>query len=179
MRKAQLFSQDIIFAIILALFLLSMWFVLRDRVLHSISTSNDRTLIDEAASNALSQLLETSGNPSNWNKLGIINDNTVWSIGLVSERNVIDSEKLEKFVDLSNGDNYTTIKRFIGLERESYEFNFTVYSLDGSVLYNTTRSPSASYGNASYSTMNTTALVERYALLNNSLVKLRLGVWIE
>ena len=105
MRRAQLFSQDIIFAIALVLFILSIWLVLRDRVLHLISTSEDKREIDEAASNALSQLLETSGKPTNWDKLSYINDSTVENIGLVSSRNTLDSEKVEKFVRLANGKN--------------------------------------------------------------------------
>jgi len=179
MKRAQLFSQDIIFAILLALFILSLWVILKDRVLHVLSITNDRTMLDEAASNAMSQLLETSGTPANWNRLEVINDTAISSMGLVSERNVLDSEKLEKFISLSNDNNYTTMKKLLGLEREGYEFNFSVSSLNGLLLYNTSRSPSAVYGNASYSALNTTAFLERYALLNGSLVKVCLGVWIE
>ena len=103
MRRAQLFSQDIIFAMILVIFLLSLWVMLRDRVLHLISTTGDRMEIDEATSNALSQLLESTGSPSNWDRLPTINETTVESIGLVSNRNSLDSEKVDKFVNLAAG----------------------------------------------------------------------------
>jgi hypothetical protein len=104
-RKAQLFSEDIIFAMVLVLFIFSIWLVLRDRVLHLISTSEDKRELDEAASDALSQLLETSGKPTNWNSLSSINETTVESIGLVSDKNTLDSEKVEKFVRLARGKN--------------------------------------------------------------------------
>lgn len=101
MRKGQLFSQDIIFAIVLVLFTFSLWLILRDRVLHVISITEDRREIDEAASEAIGQLLETSGRPTNWNRLSAIDENTVESVGLASERNVLDSDKVDKFVGLA------------------------------------------------------------------------------
>jgi hypothetical protein len=74
---------------------------------------------------------------------------------------------------------YISIKRLLGLDREGYTFNFTVSSLSGMILYSVNYTPSATLGNASYAEVNTTASIERFALLNNSLVKLTLGVWIE
>jgi len=181
MRKAQLFSNDIIFAVVLVLFTFSMWLILRDRVLNMVSTSEDRREIDEAASDALGQLLETPGRPSNWNRLQTINETTVESLGLVSDRNILDSEKVSQFVTLagSGGDNYSIAKKLLGLDRSGYRFNFTVSSLSGMVLHSVNYTPSATLGNASYAALNTTASIDRFALLNNSLVKVSLGVWIE
>jgi len=181
MRKAQLFSEDIIFAIVLVLFTFSLWLILRDRVLSMISAGETRRQLDEATSDALSQLLETSGNPANWNQLSTIDETTVASIGIASSRNTLDSDKIDKFINISNseGSNYTTIKRLLGLDRAGYKFNFTISSLDGVTLYDVSRLPSGELGNASYASLNTTAFIERFALLNNSLVKVTLGVWIE
>ena len=182
MKRGQLFSQDIMFAMVLVLFTFSLWLTLRQRVLNVIVTSDDRRQLDEAASSAMSQLLESSGMPTNWEWLSVINETTVNSLGLVSDRNNLNSGKIGIFVAMANqsGNNYTTIKKLLGLNREGYKFNFTISSLDGTVLYsiNNTPTTSAAY-NASYSAVNTTSFVERYALLNNSLVKVAMGVWIE
>jgi hypothetical protein len=180
MKKAQLFSQDILFAIVLVLFVFSLWLILRDRVLHVISVSEDRREIDEAASDAMSQLLESAGRPTNWNRLSAINETTVESIGLVGDRNILDSDKVAKFVDLADdgGTNYTTIKKLLGLDKSGYKFNFTISTLSGGILHSVNYTPSTS-GNASYAALNTTAFAERFALLNNSMVKVTLGVWIE
>jgi hypothetical protein len=103
MRKAQLFSQDIIFAIVLVLFAFSVWLILRERVLSMISTSEDKRQIDEAAANAMGQLLESGGIPTNWNALYPINETSIGSIGLVSDRNVLDSGKVSRFIRLAGG----------------------------------------------------------------------------
>lgn len=182
MKRGQLFSQDIIFAIILVLVTFSLWLTLRQRVLNVVLMSDDRRQLDEAASSAMNQLLESSGTPTNWEWLSVINETTVNSIGLVSDRNNLNSVKIAMFIYTANlgGDNYTTIKKLLGLNREGYKFNFTISSLNGSVLYGFRNMPttSATY-NASYSAVNTTSFVERYALLNNQLVKVAMGVWIE
>jgi len=180
MKKAQLFSNDIIFAIVLVLFTFTLWLTLRQRVLNVITTSDDRRQLDEAASSAMSQLLESSGVPSNWDRLSTIDDTTVKSVGIVSDRNNLDSGKTAEFVNMANsgGNNYTIAKQLLGLNRESYKFNFTVSSLGGDAIYSINYIPSGTY-NASYAATNTTAFVERFALLNNSLVKVTLGVWIE
>ncbi len=103
MRKAQLFSEDIIFAIVLVIFIFSLWLSMRDRVQSMISTSEDKREIDEAASSAMSQLVESDGVPPNWNMLTPINETTVGSIGLANGRNVLDSGKVAKFVRLLGG----------------------------------------------------------------------------
>jgi hypothetical protein len=183
MRKAQLFSQDIIFAMMLILFTFSLWLTLRDRVVTMISASEDKRQIDEAASNALGQLLESPGEPTNWNDLDYANDTTVWSIGLASDRNVLDSSKVSAFVTMANsgGDNYTTIKKFLGLNNAGYKFNLTISWLNGTALnqYSINYTPSLSLYNASFAMTNTTVSIDRFALLNNSLVKVTMGVWIE
>lgn len=180
MRRAQLFSQDIIFAIVLVLFTFSVWLILFDRVFTTISTNEFRRNIDESTASAMSQLLESSGVPTNWNNLSTINETTVGSIGLVSSRNVLDPAKVSTFVSLagSGGSNYTTMKRLLGLDREGYAFNLTITSLNGTVLYNVSNTPSVGPYNASYAAVNTTASIDRFALLNNSLVKVTMGVWI-
>ena len=192
MKRGQLFSQDIIFAILLVLFTFSLWLTLRQRVLNVMLTSDDRRQLDEAASSALGQLLESSGMPTNWDRLPLgndsnINETLVNSIGLVSDRNNLDSGKIVVFINMANNrsvNNYTTTKKLLGLNREGYNFNFTISSLDGTVLYSINYTPTISYNassyyNASYSAVNTTSFVERFALLNNSLVKVVMGVWIE
>jgi len=181
MRKAQLFSQDIIFAMTLVLFIFSMWLILRDRVLYLISASEYKRDIDEVTSNALSQLLETSGKPTSWNRLSAINETTVESMGIASERNVLDPEKTEKFIDLASdeGTNYTIVKKLLGLDKSGYAFNFTISYLNGTSLYNATHTPSNDISMADYAALNTTVVIERFALLNDSLVKVTLGVWIE
>jgi hypothetical protein len=180
MRKGQLFSQDIIFAMLLVLFTFALWLTLRDRVLTVTTTSDDQRQLDEAAFSAMSQLLESSGVPSNWDRLSTINDTTVSSIGIVSDRNNLDPGKTAVFVSMasSGGNNYTIAEKLLGLNKASYMFNFTISYLNGTPIYDVNYTPSGTY-NASYAATNTTVSVERFALLNNSVVKVTMGVWIE
>lgn len=180
MRRAQLFSQDIIFAILIVLFALSLWFMLRNRVLHTLSLSEYKRTTAESASRAMGQLLESAGEPTDWHTMQSVNETTLASLGLASSRNTLDTNKVTRFVELANegGANYAAMKKLLGLEQSGYAFNFTVSLLNGTSLYAVNRTPSA-FGSSPYSTLNTTVVVERYALLNNSFVKVTLGVWIE
>jgi hypothetical protein len=103
MQKAQMFSEDMIFALFILIFLFSLFFVVTDKVTSTITVTEDRSELDEVASIAINQLLESSGKPSNWNLLDKINETTVENIGIVSEKNVLDSEKVNKFVRLARG----------------------------------------------------------------------------
>jgi hypothetical protein len=129
MRKAQLFSEDIIFAMILVLFVFSLWLMLRNRVTSMISTSEDKRQIDEAASNALSQLLESGGVPTNWNTLNPANDTNIGSIGLVSDRNVLDTGKVAKFMRLAGG--HRTTSSLLALWHFDEGSGTTIYDSSG------------------------------------------------
>ena len=177
-KKAQMFSEDIIFAIFILVFLLSLFFVVTGRVITVISATEDRNELDEVTLIALNQLLESSGNPSNWNLLGDINESSVKSIGLVTDKGVLDADKVQKFFNLTlDSNSYNSTKILLGLIRKNYKFNATIYLLNGTLLYSINATPS--YITTEYAAINNTAKIDRFALLNNSLVKFSLGVWSE
>jgi hypothetical protein len=178
MQKAQMFSEDMVFALFILIFLFSLFFVVTDKVTSTITVTEDRSELDEVASIAINQLLETSGNPSNWNLLGDINESNVQSMGLVADKKVLDADKVQKFFNLTSDSNsYNSTKILLGLTRKNYKFNATIYSLNGVLLYSINATPS--YTTTEYAAINNMAKIDRYALLNNSLVKFSLGVWSE
>lgn len=173
-----MFSEDMIFALLILIFLFSLFLIITDKVISAIGITEDKSELDEVASIAINQLIETSGKPSNWNLLGDINESNTQSIGLVTDKKVLDSDKVQKFFNLTpNSNSYNSTKILLGLTRKNYKFNATIYSLSGTLLYSINVTPS--YTTTEYTAINNTAQIDRFALLNNSLVKFTLGVWSE
>jgi len=177
-KKAQMFSEDMIFAFLILVFLFFLFFTLANKVIDILSITEDRSELNEATSTALDQLLENSGKPSNWNVLGEINESIIETMGLVTDEKVLDIDKVQKFFNLTpDSSSYNSTKILLGLTRKNYRFNATIHSLNGTLLYSITATPT--YAATEYAAINNTAKIDRFALLNNSLVKFSLGVWIE
>lgn len=161
MKKGQISTLDLVIAssIFIGILLLAMtsW---NDILLKSYRFENKREIYQKALDVAES-LVTFEGSPSDWHLLALadIVPNNVSSFGLAKEPNVLDRDKIEKL----NQVDYDTARDILGLGRE--EFNLTIYNSTNDVVY--------SMGN---SIQETTALVQRYALLDgyNAKIELRL-----
>lgn len=170
--KGQIFSQDALFAFILLFFLLSGIFITIEKVRYKIISASSEGEMASAADGALSALL-SSGVPSNWKTI-----EGASALGLTSSAYVIDEKKADVFFSSARSrEGYEKIRGALGLARAaqgietgSYEFDASIYSESGARLYSTETAPRAS----------TSAVArESKAVLNGSIVSVRLIVWVK
>lgn len=120
-NKAQVFSTDIVIAVIVFIFILitSAWFwdSTKEKI-HITEVRNDLELISH---NAEAVLINTVGDPPNWHNITFNNDK-VFSIGVGKNRPwFIDENKAIRLQEL-NESNYDLFKRILGVRGASYEF---------------------------------------------------------
>jgi len=121
------FSTDFIVGMLVFLFILSLSVIVSRQAFLQADSFEQYSELRDAASAAASALVVSSGQPSNWEKLPSIND--INSVGLAEERNVLSSEKLQRFSDL-NSSNYSDLKQLLGLGK--FDFFFSVELLQSS-----------------------------------------------
>ena len=112
MRKAQISTLDLIFAVSLFVLVVILFEISWDSVLSAINMSGSENY-QHAAYRIMDDLLETPGDPRDWNS------SNVNMIGIAKSRDVIDGDKFVSFVDIVD-DNYTRAKELLGVS--SYEF---------------------------------------------------------
>lgn len=165
LRKGQIVSFDLIVSIgvflIAVLLLIALWVFVVDR----IRAYDEELNMLDAALHASNQLLLTGGDPAGWHLLGL---GEVSAIGIADGKNEINSGKLGRFVAL-NGTNYTDVKEMLGAGY--YELYVGVSYLNGTKV--------CEFGSMMQEneTEEANYVVERMALLNDSVVSVRLEVW--
>ena len=102
-------------------------------------------------------LIRTPGIPSDWN------DSTVQVIGLAYSDNIIEGNKVNEFV----GMNHDKARSMLSIN--PYDFYFEVKDINGTVYENTTVPLSGS--------ASTIVPIERYAVYNNRIVKVKMFFW--
>lgn len=108
-------------------------------------------------------LLTTPGEPANWETMEGIGN--VTTFGLANGRNEISNAKIEKFV--AENSSYEGMKEKVGMQ--FYDFKLTITSLGGKNSY-------YEFGQGPPADAEST-VVERLAILNDSIVLMRLEVW--
>lgn len=121
---------------------------------------------DETARVVAEQLVESPGYPTHWEQISLLTDNNVRTIGLTQERNVLNLNKIQKLVHLNDDQNYSFIKRVLGVSR--YDFQVNISYLNGTQMYSYGRTPSPN---------SLVSVVSRLALLNNNVVVVNVYVW--
>jgi hypothetical protein len=124
-NKSQVFSTDLIVAVIVFTFILitSAWFwdATKEKM-HLSETRNDLELI---AHNAVSVLINTVGDPPNWHNI-TFNESNVYSIGIGKNRPwFIDLNKATRLQELNSTD-YETLKKILGVRGPFYEFYLNI-----------------------------------------------------
>lgn len=154
--KGQLNSLDLMLAIVIFVFLLSFVILFRFVDVLDLDKSLTKNKLEADALSLSDALIKSQGVPYNWEK----NSSNVQMIGLVSSPNVLNSEKLQIFTNMS----YTNATQFLGL---SSQFYFYVEDLEENRLYET--------GNSTLS--DQIISITRFAILNGEKVRVRLIVY--
>ncbi|GEM_PF-964904 len=154
--KGQLNSLDLMLAIVIFVFLLSYVVLFRFVDVLDLDKSLTKNKLEADALSLSDILLKSQGVPYNWEK----NSSNVQMIGLASSPNVLNSEKLQMFTNMS----YINATQLLGL---SSQFYFYVEDLEENRLYET--------GNSTLS--DQIISITRFAILNGEKVRVRLIVY--
>ncbi len=164
--KGQVWSLDF-FAVSVTLTLILMLFIVTWNFM-AVRWSNIQSYNElwSASLSATDALVITPGQPANWDDIQTLNDSNVVTFGLANSRNVIDNNKISKFVSFTQS-NYSIVKSKLGLVR--YNFFINISSMEKETTYYQIGSKG--------SPLNETVVFERLILLNGSIVNLRMEVW--
>lgn len=163
-QSGQLFSVDVILALVTFLLVLYTITSLDSSIRQQIQLNEKEFARETAATNAAAVLLETSGHPSNWEN-GIAID-SIQSVGLVNNANQLITSKIQRLVDL-NATNYDELRQKMGASR--YGVELTILNLQtNAVLYSWGVSPGTS---------DQVSTINRVAILNGTNVLVRLKVF--
>lgn len=166
--RGQIWSVD---AIIGVLLLLSIMFI-STMIWNSVTIANRNAEqyndLWLAAMQASDIIVLTPGDPAGWENLASLNDSSLNSIGLAESRNVLSVAKLFKMQQLnaSNSSYYFLFQDKLGLGIKNY--SITVSTLNGSIINEVGIKPKEDVQKVH---------VERFAVMNGSVVKLVLEVW--
>jgi hypothetical protein len=192
--KAQIFSTDLIFALIIFILILLSTTYLWDYSREKITLSEERNDLEIVARNAMSSLLLKEGNPSNWSDLPIesFNKTIIKNLGLAGNisinglnrstssataalvnkgSRVLDESKVSRLVEL-NDEKYSVYKELLAIKGSGYEF-----ALDINVWNGTDYELRNSIGLEPYDNASNIVTIYRYGLLNQSWVHLRMQAW--
>lgn len=132
------------------------------------NTTSEYREMFSAAIFASEALFTTPGDPAGWERLGTINESEVQTFGLVGKRNVLDNNKLARLSELNSSEaNYSLVLEKLGLA--GYQMHLRITDLEGNITYH-------EFGRVSG--LNNSAVLERFVLLNGTIVgKARVEVW--
>lgn len=132
------------------------------------NTSSEYRQMFGGALYASEALFATQGNPTGWERIALITESNLDSLGLVNTRNKLDNQKLAKLSQLNSSDeNYSIVLQKLGLA--GYQMHMMITDLEGNVSY---------YEFGRESGLNNSVVLERFVLLNESIVsKARIEVW--
>lgn len=172
-RSGQLFSADLMIAIILFILILVSIIWVGDFLNAKIKSREDSRVMGIMADYAISSLVETTGQPANWQNLSntSFNESFVSSLGLAVSSTqpwVLDLSKADRLSQL-NASKYDTLKRILGLRGADYEFLFTIQQKDRPAGIQIGLQPDTDAQNI--------IILTRQALMNNSYANLTLTMW--
>lgn len=193
-KKSQIFSADMVIAIVTFLFILlaSAWLVSYTREKMELSeTRNDLEFISRSV---LAVLVETPGNPSNWTNFSEsdFNQDYVYSIGLArsySQKNsdveghgksagltinnymVLDETKIQRLAAWYP-QKYNVYKRILGILGPDYEFQLSINVWNGTGYDNTYQ-----IGLIPDSNVSSVVRSDRFALFGGNWTNVMLKIW--
>ncbi|MEK6954029.1 MAG: hypothetical protein AABX01_03410 [Candidatus Micrarchaeota archaeon] len=169
--RGQLFSFDFLLAISIILFIFALSMFVSENTASSINRREAEFDIQRAADSALSQLVETPGNPTNWHTPDFTDAN-VKSIGIAASRNELDPDKTSRlfFIANSNFGNYSLVKRILALDLPSSNFSIAISNASKYAIFETMVSPAGTASVHSFS---------RIAIFENEPVLVNLRMWVE
>ena len=129
-ENGQIFTTDLMLASAIFISILLMGIVYWNTTTNQISFHEKANERDEAVRYAANSLVSTQGDPSNWEHLIEISE--IDSIGLVSQKNVLDKQKIQKLMDF-NVTNYVEVKELLGITK--YDLQIIFADFNGMVYY--------------------------------------------
>ncbi|MFH1317041.1 MAG: hypothetical protein ABII01_05980 [Candidatus Woesearchaeota archaeon] len=195
-KKAQMFSMDLIIAMIsfLIIILIGIW--TWDYTLEKSYLTELRGDLEIISKNSLNVLVQTPGDPSNWNGLSDeeFNRSNIISLGLAKSSSKsgidiqekgksagmmtsnyldLDTSKIERLSEL-NATKYDDFKRMIGILGPEYEFEIRVMVWNGTG-YSTRHQIGARPADASQNIVRS----DRFALYNGTWANVLFYIWQE
>lgn len=178
-RKGQIFSLDMIFAVLTFISIIVIVGILWDYGEEKISQNEKRKDVELIADNIASVLVETAGKPVAWSLFSgnDFNENNIFSLGLSANNtrgldfagnNNLDGRKI---AILDNSSYYNTTKRIYGLLGPNYNFYLIISKYNGTA-YNTTYTIGEIPENAT-----NIVVKNRYALVDGLWAKIQLKIW--
>ena len=184
MKKAQIFTLDFIFAIIIfitvIIILISAW----DSSLEKIVVREQRNNLEILVRNAANILIQTEGSPSNWTTnvslLGL-----TFSLSQNQFNSVYKSRSMalnqrggwnidpQKITNLQTLD-YTVSKNLLGLLRLDEHYYLSIFEWN-----NTDYNIEYTMGLVPYNNVSSIVNLERFIILNNNWAKFNLKIWQE
>ncbi len=164
-RKGQIFSYDLIFAVMVVSFLLWYAVTASNDLAERIHHNEKENRLAEVARSAIQQLSESPGDPYNWN------DFSANSIGFAESRGVLDQRKVELFARLTaEKEGYDKARTLLSLNRQggAHVFALRINGMGGSTLYSVGEEPPDDVSVSSAS---------RIMALNGRAVKVWIRVW--
>ena len=193
MRKAQLFSMDIIFAIASFILILLTVAVVWDNSHEKIINTEARNDLELLSHRAFSLLLNSPGNPENWTTLQAadFNASNLLSLGIAKSCSSNNLDQIEKakscgitadsslqldsskisYLDTNDASLYSAYKTILGISGPNYEFLLQIRPFNG-----TGYSAAYTIGSAPLNATNVVNM-ERFALLNNQWTLVNMQVW--
>jgi hypothetical protein len=165
--KAQLFSLDMVIACSMFILILLSTAALRDYTGETIRIEETRNDMEMIARNAISVLIETEGQPSNWTAQPF-SQTDMQSLGLADSFLELDPEKISA---LSSA-NYSVAKTLLGIIGPDYEF-----CLDIGVWNGTSYATGYVIGLLPNVTASEVVREERFSLINNTWAKATIRLW--
>ncbi len=162
--KGQIWSTDFIAAVLALTFILLLFFLLWNGINIRWHNSIDYWQMQAAAVFASEALVSTPGDPGTWEQLDDIEDS--YAIGLVNGRNELNERKIIRLVS-ENDTSYRFVKERLGVQR--YELGIRITDMGRETSYH-------EFGKFA-GPMDTTVLLERVGLLNETPVMVQVEVW--
>ena len=127
-QKGQFFSPDLIIALIVFIIILAFFFVSSHAISVQIDLYYIKNELEEVSHAVVSPMVLFAGEPYDWETKSFSDLNRV---GLVKERNVLDVEKVDKFIDFLTN-NYTELRTKMSLGK--YDFKFELQDFNGTII---------------------------------------------
>ena len=165
-KKGQIWSTDFLISAVVITFIALMFILIWNGLAVRWNNAQEYRQMYVDAAFAADALLTTPGDPESWENLETIDEDTVHALGIVNSRNEINNMKMEKLVGL-NDTEYAMVRQKLGITKYDVEIKVTDLSQDSLYYY---------FGRTS-TMLETSIVLERMALLNNTPVIVSIEVW--
>lgn len=130
-ERGQISTLDLVVASAVFLSILFSAVYLWGDTMKSIGRTSEKNDLDSKVLDISETLVKTQGEPPDWQNMaaGDINSSSVKSLGLASEDNILDPEKIDKLKLID----YDEAREMMGLSREGY--NITITNSSGEVTH--------------------------------------------